>query len=162
MKQVIVPAQITTVEDRIIGNISFRQLILLISPIFVATAMYIALPKFMSLSPYKIVIWLPVAITMCLSAIRLKNRLLIDWFMLMINYQKRPGLYVYNKNSLACRPINEIKKDTQAQQPAEQANNKVAIQPSLIQLASLSRLPKEFQFKVTKKGDLSVVFKQTK
>jgi len=162
MKQTIVPAQITTIEDRIIGRISFRQLILLITPVFVATAMFIILPKFMSLSPYKLVIWLPIALGLMVSAVRLKNRLLIDWFILIARYIRRPSYYVYNKNSLSNRSLPPVPKTLTPKPPAKQKVYSNTAQPSLGQLAQLDRLVSQFQFKATKKGDLSVTFKQLK
>ena len=43
MKMTVVPAQVTTVEDRIIGNLGFSQILLLIVPVFAAAGIFLNL-----------------------------------------------------------------------------------------------------------------------
>ena len=47
MKMTVVPAQVTTVEDRIIGSLGFSQILLLVIPIFVSAGVFALVPPFM-------------------------------------------------------------------------------------------------------------------
>lgn len=110
MKTTIVPAQIMDVEDRVAGRLSFKQLILLMAPVFMGLAIFAALPEFLVMNTYKI--WLISIITLiCLvSALRLKDKLVIEWLVTMINFHKRPQYFVYDKNTLFQRPVLRIDK----------------------------------------------------
>lgn len=41
MKTTVVPAQITTVEDKIAGSLTFTQIIMLVIPLLTSTAIYV-------------------------------------------------------------------------------------------------------------------------
>lgn len=56
MRMTVVPAQITTVEDRIIGNLGFSQILLLIVPLFVSAGVFVLLPPFIGGAIYKYII----------------------------------------------------------------------------------------------------------
>ena len=56
MKMTVVPAQVTTVEDRIIGSLGFSQILLLVIPIFVSAGVFALVPPFMGSAIYKYVI----------------------------------------------------------------------------------------------------------
>ncbi len=53
MKTTTVPAQVTTVEDKIAGSLTLSQLFLLIGPIFIASAIYLIIPPTMHLTIIK-------------------------------------------------------------------------------------------------------------
>ena len=74
MRQTVVPAQVTTVEDKIAGNISFKQMLLLVAPVFLGGAMYVFLPPFLGYSVYKIVLWILFALVCATLAVRIKGR----------------------------------------------------------------------------------------
>jgi hypothetical protein len=103
MKQTIVPAQVTTVEDRIAGNLSMSQLALLIAPLFVDSLFYMVLPRPMHFSFYKAVLMALSAVLCCLAAIRVRGKILLLWAVTVARYNVRPKYYLYNKNSLAGR-----------------------------------------------------------
>jgi hypothetical protein len=46
MKTTIVPAQVTTVEDRITARLTFTQLLLLVTPVFLSGAMFAFLAQY--------------------------------------------------------------------------------------------------------------------
>ena len=54
MKTTVVPAQITTVEDRIAGNFTFIQIFLLIVALIVGTIVYAIAPPQMMLGSIKL------------------------------------------------------------------------------------------------------------
>lgn len=109
MKTTVVPAQITSVEDRIAGNLSFKQLLLLITPVFLSLALFVLLPPFTKYHPYKVYISIFIA-TICLTlAFRIKGRLVVEWIGTLTKYNLRPRFYVYNKNSTSGRRIIHAK-----------------------------------------------------
>jgi hypothetical protein len=113
MKVTVVPAQITTIEDRIAGNLGLNQLILLVAPVFIGSALYVVLPPVMHSVTYKLVT-IAVLASMCgVMAIRIKGKILLLWLIVILKYNLRPRYYVFNKNNLAGReqymprPIND-------------------------------------------------------
>ena len=54
MRSQVIPAQITTVEDKIAGDFSLTQIMLLLSPVLIATFIYAFLPPTMMLVWYKL------------------------------------------------------------------------------------------------------------
>lgn len=165
MKQTVVPAQVTTVEDKIAGNISFKQLLLLVTPVFIGGAMYVFIPPFMGYAPYKVVIWVLLAVV-CLSlAIRIKGRLVIEWIIVRGKYNLRPARYVFNKNSLLYR----TRIDMTPQEEVIEVESKKVVISERIEDSKLHKLeqiilePKaDLIFRATKKGGLRVSIKEIK
>ena len=166
MKQTIVPAQITTVEDKIAGNISFKQMLLLVAPVFLGGAMYVFLPPFLGYSIYKIVLWILFALVCSTLAVRIKGRLVADWIVIRSKYNLRPAFYTYNKNSLQLRKkLDDALKSSEAN---EVLTKKKYIHHE-VNFGSLRRLeeiilePKaNLVFHTTKKGGLRVSIKEVK
>lgn len=103
MKTTIVPAQITTVEDKIAGSLSLSQLLLLVAPVFIGSAVFIVLPPSLELMAYKIVIITLIAIVCCSLAIRIKGRILLLWAVIILRYVRRPRYFIANKNDAYLR-----------------------------------------------------------
>src|SRR5258708_18652430 len=108
MKVTVVPAQVTTIEDRIAGNLGLSQLLLLIAPVFGSSAIYMILPPNMQSAPYKLVLIATLVFVGCLLAIRIKGKILLFWLAIIFRYNLRPKYYVFNKNSLANREQYEM------------------------------------------------------
>ena len=109
MKTTVVPAQITTVEDKIAGNFTFIQIMLLIIPLIVGTIIYAITPPSMHLSALKLIL---VVFQFCLFsslAIRFKGKILIDWLVIVLRYKMRPRVYIFTKNDLTNRDVPVIK-----------------------------------------------------
>ena len=114
MKTTVVPAQITTVEDRIAGNLTFIQIVLLIIALILSTASYAIIPPRMHLTALKLVL---IAMQFAFFgglAIRIKGKILADWLLVILRYTARPRMYVFTKNDLASRdvidPIKAVKR----------------------------------------------------
>jgi hypothetical protein len=103
MKYTVVPAQVTTVEDRIAGSLAMNQLLLLIAPVFFNSVLYVILPPNLHFAIYKIVFMMILLLLCAISAIRIKGKILILWVVTLAKYNLRPKFYLYNKNSLATR-----------------------------------------------------------
>jgi hypothetical protein len=99
MKVTVVPAQITTIEDRIAGNLGLNQLLLLVAPVFIGSALYIVLPPTMHSATYKLVTIAALAFVCGLLAVRIKGKILLLWLIVILKFNLRPRYYMFNKNS---------------------------------------------------------------
>lgn len=103
MKVTVVPAQVTTVEDRVAGNLSFSQLILFAIPVFGGSLLYAILPPFMGASTYKIILIMAFAFICTVLAVRIKGKIVLLWLITLLRYRLRPRRYVFDKNTPASR-----------------------------------------------------------
>jgi len=126
MKSTVVPAQVTAVEDRILGSLGFSQLMLLIVPIFIGAGFYVILPPFMGGSLYKTILMSIVTLIFCTLAIRIKGKIVALWLIVIVRYNLRPKFYLFNKNTTALRE----QYSTKTAEPGEQ-NNLAKLKPSI-------------------------------
>jgi hypothetical protein len=164
MKQTVVPAQVTTVEDKIAGNISFKQLLLLVTPVFIGGAMYVFLPPFLGYSSYKVTLWVLLAIICLTMAIRVKGRLVIEWLIVRGKYNLRPSQFVYNKNSMDLRSFDSTNLEQTETEKVVLNQVHIADDINDSQLHKLEQIilePKaDLIFSATKKGGLRVSIKE--
>ncbi len=160
MKTTVIPAQITTVEDKIAGNLNLTQIILLLSSLFVGTFVYTVLPNKMQFTAYKIPFIIFEFVLFAGLAIRIKGRIVLQWLIVLIRYRMRPRIYVFNKNELYLRDIEKRGKKSakdalslSKQKPKGKRESKKA--PSEI-LTPLSEKQKKFGYKLGKKGKLNL------
>ncbi|MEX0895657.1 MAG: PrgI family protein [Patescibacteria group bacterium] len=97
MRTRIIPAQITTVEDKIAGNLNFTQLLLLIAPVFLGTVSYALVAPVMQLAWYKIAFFVLSVVACGGLALRIKDRLVLHWLITLARYNLRPRYYVFTK-----------------------------------------------------------------
>lgn len=98
MKTTVVPAQITTVEDRIAGNFTFAQIFLLIVALIFGTIVYVLVPPAMHLGSIKMVLIIFQFIVFGGLAIRINGKIVAEWLTVYSRYTKRPRRYVFTKN----------------------------------------------------------------
>jgi hypothetical protein len=163
MRTTIVPAQVTTVEDRIAGRLGLSQLLLLISPIFGGSAIFVILPPFFNYAAYKAVLIVCISSLSALLAIRIKGKILLFWAITLFRYNVRPRYYLFNKNSVHAREIapsaevsNESNEEhvTQNVAPAHRFNLTIA---ERVQVEGLLASPAaDIHITANKKGELSV------
>ncbi|MEI7690716.1 MAG: PrgI family protein [bacterium] len=113
MKTSVVPAQITTVEDKIVGNLTFNQILMLVVSLVLGTTVYLLIPPISQLSVIKLAIIVPQFLIFGLLTLRIKGRTGADRLVIIIRYRLRPHLYVFTKNDCITRdiiPIDVIKK----------------------------------------------------
>lgn len=119
MKTTTVPAQVTTVEDKIAGNLTLSQLLLLITPLFVGSIIYVIVPRPMHLSIIKAALSFLILVICGMLAIRIKGKIVLFWLITVLRYALRPRYYIYNKNDLYLRESEELKW-TPIQQASEE------------------------------------------
>lgn len=162
MKATIVPAQVTTVEDRIMGGLSFSQLMLLLVPIFMSAGMYAMIPPFMDGNVYKYIGMAIVALLCSILAIRIKGRILASWLVTILRYNLRPKYYLFNKNTTALREqyadhMLAAEEKTDRTRPRERAEvPQLELHEVAKVMAKLENPAANLRFETTRKGGLYV------
>ncbi len=163
MKTTIIPAQITTVEDKIAGNLSLTQILILMFPVFWAGIVYILFVPTMSIAWYKLVLTIPVLIISFILSLKIDEKLIINWLILILRYNIRPKYYVFNKNDAYLREAGIVdpgKKHAKSVRPSE-SKRKSRLQPIGVREQSIFEKDKEnITFKIKKKGGFNVVLDQ--
>jgi hypothetical protein len=105
MKNTIIPAQITTVEDKIAGNLSLTQIMLLMLPVFWGIVLYAIIYPQMEISTTKIILAVIVFIISSVLAIRIKGKLIANWLIVILKFNLRPKYYLFDKNDSYLREV---------------------------------------------------------
>ena len=165
MKMTVVPAQVTTVEDRIIGNLGFSQILLLIVPVFAAAGIFVLLPPFMGGALYKYLFMSVVALLFGLLSIRIKGKILALWLVTVLRYNLRPKYYLFNKNVTTGRDeyhgkavAPEAKEATEKKPVKKTSLNQLDIPTTARILATIENPATNFRLETGKKGNLHVRF----
>lgn len=163
MKMTVVPAQVTTVEDRIIGNLGFSQILLLVIPIFICAGIFALIPPFMGGAIYKYVIMGVAALIFCILAIRIKGKIVALWLVTLLRYNTRPKYYIFNKNTTSLRENYQSAKESDESEMTAKAKptkkvtvNQLDIPATARVLATIENPAARVRFETSKKGNLHV------
>ena len=161
MKVTVVPAQVTTVEDKIMGSLGLSQLLLLIAPVFIGGGCYIFLPPFSDFHPYKYLLVGVLAVFCILLAIRIKGKLVASWIVVLLRYNLRPRLYVFNKNTAMFREQYEDVTPTEETTTKKETETNYHIPKLDFHTAAkvrdlIDNPERRLRFESTKKGGLYV------
>lgn len=169
MKVTVVPAQVTTVEDRIIGSLGFSQILLLIIPVFASAGIFALLPPFMEVAPYKYILISTTLLVFGVLAIRIKGKIVASWLVTILRFYLRPRYYLFNKNTRAHRKDYPTIKSSKAAQKSmltekrkKQANYHVEIDTISAAkiLATIENPAANVHFETDRKGGLHVRFSE--
>lgn len=162
MRTSIVPAQITTVEDKIAGNLTLQQLVLLTMPVFIGGLIYAFFPPSFGTTPTKDVIIIVISAVFGITAIRIKGKILLLWAIIILGYNLRPRYHLYNKNDMHLRQTTDSPSGMFEPEEVVETKTDVRHIPQLntIDLVTLQGIvdnPKaNFHIQTTRKGALSV------
>ncbi len=161
MKVTVVPAQVTTVEDKIMGSLSLSQLMILLLPVFVGAALFAVLPPAMESSLYKYILIGILALLCMVMAIRIKGKIVALWIITVLRYNLRPKYYLFNKNSTTHRQdYADIPPETETQAEATNKKHisipKLELREAAYVLATIENPASNLRFETTKKGGLNV------
>jgi len=171
MKTRVIPAQITTVEDKIVGNLNLMQMIILMVPIFFTTLAYTVFPPLMSFVAYKLFLSAMVFTVCIILSLRIKGKVVVNWLSILFRYNLRVKYFVYNKNEAYLRNLYlpTIQKTPAVKNMAVKAKTNVQTTLVVNQIKNLMNLESfikneeiDFRYKVGKKGGLNVAFEQIK
>ena len=169
MRTTVIPAQITTVEDKIAGSLNLTQILILMVPLFWSAIVYILFLPAMKLAWYKLPLVLVVLFICLILSMRIKDKVVLNWLMVLLSYNLRPKYYLFNKNEGYLRnldlPVFEkkplrffkrspVKKEVQSKLPNIGTGDLIRLE-SLISDSRYSLI-----FKTGRKGGMNVAFKQ--
>lgn len=168
MKIRSIPAQITTVEDKIVGNLNLSQMLLLMVPVFWGMIVYTIFAPMMNFALYKLPLFLIVAVISLSLALRIKDKIVLSWIVILLKFNLRPTYYIYNKNDSHLRNMDvikvvKVKKKTKKAQSKHTSINKTnqTSLGDLIRIENILTNPKySFSIKSQKKGAFYVAIEQ--
>lgn len=153
MKTTVIPAQITTVEDKIAGNLNLTQIMLLLASLFIAVGIYAVLPARLHFSVYKIPLIIAGFLVCFTLALRIKDRVVLNWLFILAGYYLRPAYYVADKNDIYLRDIvlePVIKKKVRKAHRLSKAKNEkevpMFIPDNIERILGISRAKLSFKF----------------
>ena len=106
MRTTIIPAQITTVEDKIAGSLNMTQILILMFPVLWTAIIYILFAPIMKLVVYKLGLIGIVTLICLVLVIRIKDKIVAEWLGVVLRYHFRPRFWLYNKNDASNRIID--------------------------------------------------------
>ena len=169
MKTTTVPAQVTTVEDKIAGSLTLSQLMLLIAPLFIGSAIYLIFPPSMHLTPFKFIVSFMILVLAGFLSIRVKGKIILFWAVIILRYLIRPRHYVFNKNDMYLRNVSdEIEEDNEILENTNTSETKQALALGLepfeqVRLEHAMADPRsKLHFTNQRKGGLSVHITEVK
>lgn len=166
MRTAVLPAQITSVEDRITANLSLKQVILIVIPIVITGFIYFAFPPINHLSLYKIIFSFLLLLVFLTLSYRINGKIILELLITRGRYERRPKIYVYQKGF---SHVN-TEVDNTSLKLRFKISKRHSIKPSEVkvnyaQIAQLQSLAQEknvkMVFKPGKKGGLNVSVYQT-
>lgn len=168
MKQTVVPAQVTTVEDRIVGNLGISQMILLSLPILAAGVVFTALPPALHIALYKLLILVPFSAICAILSIRIKGKIILFWIVVRVRYNLRPEYYVFDKNTAANRKlydevkVAELPKDEPKETEMHRQYSTLSTAEKIRTFTAMDNPAAKLAFTTDKKGKLYVRITEVK
>lgn len=161
MRATAVPAQVTTVEDRIMGNLGFSQLVLFVLPIFVGAGLFIVLPPVMHGSLYKYIVMAVIATISSILAIRIKGKIILLWLITITRYNLRPKYYVFQKSTDHREDYTALKAELSEETKTTNREKvspipKLAFHDAAYVLETINKPESNLRFEMTKRGGLHV------
>jgi len=106
MRTTIIPAQITTVEDKIAGSLNMTQILILLFPVLWTALIYVLVYPVMKLSAFKFTLILLITLLCVILILRIKDKIIAEWLGVLLKYRLRPKYYLFNKNDLISRTVD--------------------------------------------------------
>jgi len=94
MRSSLIPAEVTSFEDKLLAGLTLPQLGFIVSPLLLIGFLIIALPPFVTYVPYKLAIGLAIGAPLVAQAIRIDGQVFYKTFSTWLNYIRRPKIYV--------------------------------------------------------------------
>jgi hypothetical protein len=116
------------------------------------------LPHRMHAAPYKYVLSGFVCALVGTLAIRIKEKLVLNWCLILFNFYKRPKWYVYDKNNQYCRDLRVVVFDSLE-------NSGLSNVKELVNKSSILSMTIYEQFlaeEIISKEGLNIIFKTAK
>ena len=147
MRISIVPAEMTSIQDKIIGDLNMNQVILLSTPLIFTILVYLFIPPFSKLSLLKMILCSISIISLAILSIKIDGKILLEHLKILISFFNRPRIYL--------NTISEIQPDIGISIENEIENN-IITPPEILDREKIFNLKKKDKliFNLNKKGDL--------
>jgi len=169
MRATTIPAQITTVEDKIAGNLNMTQVAILAIPIVATAMIYTAFPPTFHFALYKLPLILLIALFSIILSLRIKGKVVVNWLLVILRYNLRPRYYVFEKNDEYLREMCLPKFEKTRKLFKSKVTKSINISANALDIRDLAKLKDfirnsnyNFSFKINEKGGVNVVFGQIK
>lgn len=103
MKVALVPAQVTSVEDMIVNGLTLKQLVILMLPVFLCGVSYTLIPPVFTFTSIKLIVLMILTPALLVLAIKIKGELILNWALVIMQYNMRPKFYIFTKNDYYLR-----------------------------------------------------------
>lgn len=135
MRTTIIPAQVTTIEDKIAGSLNLTQILILMIPVVWTAMVYIFFVPALKLAPYKLIL-IFLVLTICIVLVlRIKEKIVAEWLGVLIKYRLRPKYWVFSKNNITGRGI--VIPELNSSKHTTTAKNKSILKQDDINLSDL-------------------------
>lgn len=104
-RNTVVPAQVMTVEDKIVGSLGMKQLILLGIGVIGSGCIFLMMAPTGKITVLKLLVIVVLNVVTTCGAIRYKGELLLQWAAVGLAYVLRPRYWVYDKNTPYLRNV---------------------------------------------------------
>ncbi len=98
MRSTIVPAQITSVEDKITSFLNLKQIVILIINLVLIMIQFLVIPPFVKFSLLKVLFSLILSVLIIPLTFKFQEIILLDHLILIVSYKLRPKIYVLIKD----------------------------------------------------------------
>lgn len=146
MRISIIPAEITSVEDKIFANLNMKQVVMVVIPFIFSLLMYFLLPNFSRFNAYKIILSFCILSICLFLSIRIKSVVMLDHLLIRSSYLIRPKIYLSS--------IKTTKENGSIEE--ENKPELVLKNNSSSHFIDLNNFNKNSVFFITRKGDLNV------
>jgi len=140
MRTTVIPAQITTVEDKIAGSLNLTQILLLMVPVFWGTIVYALFIPSMKLAVYKGPLVLSVLVLCLILSLRIRGIVVFHWIKILARYRLRPKYYLFDKNDLSGRTIDAPQREAVPIFSLHKAKKKIPAETKPATLEDLMKL----------------------
>lgn len=165
MRRTVIPAQITTVEDKIAGNLNLSQILLLMMPVLVVTILFTFVPPTMKLTGLKIMTAIISILIFGILALRIKERVVLNWLLVWLKFRVRPSIYVFDKNDNYLREIEAVVKNTKpikvVKKEIKEVDKNILTETEAVKLWHLiNNRENSFSYGFNQKGGLNVAIER--
>jgi hypothetical protein len=111
MRISIVPAEMTSVKDKIIGNLELKQILLLATPLIFAIFTYIAIPPFNKTNSPKIILFIIFSFISSILSINISGELVLEIIINGFKYLIRPKIHLSTIKNLEDEILEDLKNN---------------------------------------------------
>jgi PrgI family protein len=108
MKVSIVPAEMTSVQDKIIGNLNITQVVLLTLPLIFSIIIFLVIPPFSKTSILKIFISGILLVIFGIMSINIEGKIILEHSKIIYKYLIRPKIYLHTLREFESESFVEL------------------------------------------------------